>query len=96
MINLLVCCCSIKLYDDGRIEWRAADGFAPYVFTGLQIIAPKVFDYPAVHDMGPVFALNKIYSLYLDKFRGVEYHGKWYHIGTPEALKALSLRERDG
>jgi len=82
-----------KLYQDGRIEWRDADNNAPYVFTGLQIICPKVFDRPAIHEMGPVFALNKLYTLYLENFRGVEYHGKWYHIGTPEALKLLpSLR----
>lgn len=80
-----------KLYQDGRIEWRAPDSNAPYVFTGLQIICPKVFDFPAVHEMGNVFPLNKIYSLYLDKMRGVEYTGSWYHIGTPEALKGLKL-----
>ncbi len=82
-----------KLYQDGRIEWRDSDNNAPYVFTGLQMICPKVFDFPAVHEMGKVFPLNKIYSLYLEKFRGVEYNGKWYHIGTPEALSGLKLSQ---
>lgn len=80
-----------KKYDDGRIEWRDADSFAPYVFTGLQIIDPKLFDLPAVHEMAPSFALNKVYSLYLDKFRAVKYSGKWFHIGTPESLAGVKL-----
>ncbi len=80
-----------KLYGDGRIEWREPEGNVPFVFTGLQIICPKVFDRPAVHDMAPAFPLNRIYTAYLDGFRGVEYGGKWYHIGTPEALAGLKL-----
>lgn len=80
-----------KLYQDGRIEWRDPSNNAPYVFTGLQIISPTVFDKPAVHDMGQVFPLNRIYSAYLECFRAVEYDGKWYHIGTPEALNKIKL-----
>ena len=82
-----------KLYQDGRLEWRESEDNVPYVFTGLQIICPKVFDRPAVHDMAPNFSLNRIYRLYLDGFRGVEYGGKWYHIGTPESVKNLKLNQ---
>lgn len=78
-----------KMYQDGRIEWRDASSNAPFVFTGLQIICPKVFDRPAIHDMAPAFPLNRIYTAYLESFRGVEYSGKWFHIGTPESLAAM-------
>ena len=77
------------LDDAGGLNWRAEGKTAPYVFTGIQIIDPKVFDRAAVKALGAAFPISKIYKMYLDEFRGAVYDGKWYHIGTPEALYAL-------
>lgn len=76
---------------DGRLTWREPEKAAPYVFTGLQIFNPQVLDRDAVKQLGEIFALNKIYTLYLNEFRGIVNSGKWYHIGTPEALQNLKL-----
>ena len=75
----------------GGLNWRAEGKTAPYVFTGIQMIDPKVFDRAEVRALGAAFPISKIYKMYLDEFRGVVYDGKWYHIGTPEALYNLKL-----
>jgi MurNAc alpha-1-phosphate uridylyltransferase len=76
---------------NGFIKWREPEKAAPYVFTGIQILNPKVLDRDAVKQLGKIFALNKIYTLYLNEFRGIVNPGKWYHIGTPDALTNLKL-----
>jgi len=61
----------------------------PYVFTGVQILSPKLFtDIPE----GP-FSLNVLYgrarqsSGVLNRIGGVEHTGDWLHIGTPEGVR---------
>jgi len=75
----------------GNLSWREEGKTAKYVFTGLQIICPKVFAREALKKYGNNFALNKIYREYLPEIKGVENDGKWYHIGTPDAYYNLKL-----
>ncbi len=56
----------------------------PYIFTGIQIIHPRVFD--QITDN--VFSLRHIYDAAQNSNRlgHIIFDGIWYHVGTPEAL----------
>lgn len=57
---------------------------SPYMFAGVQIIAPHVFE----GIMDKAFSLNVIYDKAIKNGRlyGEINEGDWYHIGTPEAI----------
>jgi MurNAc alpha-1-phosphate uridylyltransferase len=70
---------------DGRLKRRGDAASAPYFFTGVQILTPRLFE-----DILPGnFSLNIIYDRALAKGRcyGLVHDGGWFHIGTPEALR---------
>lgn len=70
----------------GRLHRRAAQARAPYVFIGVQILSPTLFD-----GLAPgAFSLNRIYdrALAAGRLYGLEHWGDWFHIGTPAALAA--------
>lgn len=66
---------------------RGAD--APYVFTGLQILHPRLF---ADRKVEP-FSLRDLYqaaddgSGQLARMYGLVHEGDWLHVGTPKELK---------
>ncbi len=64
---------------------RAGETDIPYIFTGIQIIHPRVFD--TITDS--VFSLREIYDTAQNAGRlgHIIYDGTWYHVGTPEALQ---------
>jgi MurNAc alpha-1-phosphate uridylyltransferase len=72
------------LAGDGRLVRRGDAATAPYVYAGLQVLAPHVFD--GAPD-GP-FSLNRIYdrAIAAGRLFGLAHDGAWYHVGTPEAL----------
>lgn len=76
----------------GHLSWREEGKNAEYVFTGLQILCPKIFRKADIIALGNNFALNKIYRAYLPYIKGIENEGKWYHIGTPDALHNLPAK----
>ena len=58
---------------------------APFLFTGIQILHPRIFN-----GVEPgIFSLVKLYDKAQAEGRlnAVIYDGDWYHVGTPEALK---------
>lgn len=68
---------------DGRLRRR--DGAAaPYVFTGVQILHPRLF---AGAPAG-AFSLNLLFDAALAAGRlfGLAHDAAWYHVGTPVAL----------
>lgn len=70
--------------ESGRLARRGARPTAPYVFGGVQILAPSVFKgAPA----GP-FSLNTVYDRALAGGRlfGLVHDGLWVHVGTPAAI----------
>jgi MurNAc alpha-1-phosphate uridylyltransferase len=71
--------------DDGRLTRRGERPSAPYVYAGLQMLTPKLFDGAPE---GP-FSLNRLYDRAAARGRlfGLVHDGAWYHVGTPEALK---------
>jgi MurNAc alpha-1-phosphate uridylyltransferase len=68
----------------GLLRRRREDAAAPFVFTGIQLLHPRLFD-PAPDGR---FSLNLLYDAALTKGRlfGLAHDGEWYHIGTPEGL----------
>lgn len=68
----------------GRVRRRDPNLVAPYVFTGMQILHPRLFDgAPA-----GAFSLNLLYDRAIEAGRlfAIVHDGDWFHIGTPEAL----------
>lgn len=60
---------------------------APLLFSGVQILSPRLLrDAPAGK-----FSLNVLYDRALEAGRlfGLVHDGRWYHVGTPEALPTV-------
>jgi N-acetyl-alpha-D-muramate 1-phosphate uridylyltransferase len=71
----------------GRIVERRKPGrLAPFVFTGVQILSPRVIrDWPE----GP-FSTNLFWNRALESGRlwGAVHQGLWFDVGSPGAIKA--------
>jgi MurNAc alpha-1-phosphate uridylyltransferase len=70
---------------DGHLERRGNHESAPYVFTGLQILNPALFD--GCPD--GAFSLNVLYDRAIAQGRlsGVIHTGRWFHIGDARGLE---------
>jgi MurNAc alpha-1-phosphate uridylyltransferase len=69
----------------GKLRRRVEREVAPFVFTGAQILHPRLFE----GTPEGAFSLNLIYDKALESERlwGLRHDGEWFHVGTPEALK---------
>ncbi|MFD2232491.1 nucleotidyltransferase family protein [Phaeospirillum tilakii] len=77
---------------DGIPVRRGTAESAPYLFTGVQILHPRLFaDAPAGR-----FSLNLLYdrALAAGRLGAVVHDGDWFHVGTPEALPEVEARLR--
>jgi MurNAc alpha-1-phosphate uridylyltransferase len=72
------------LTGDGRIRRRAEQEVVPFVFAGVSIAHPRLFE----ASPEGAFSLNWVWSRALAAGRayGVRMEGLWMHVGTPEAL----------
>lgn len=70
---------------DGALRRRRDDPAAPYVFTGIQLLHPRLF---ASAPTGP-FSLTRLYdeAETAGRLFGVIHDGDWHHIGTPAGLE---------
>lgn len=79
----------------GRITRRRKAGtLAPFVFTGVQILSPRVIrDWPE----GP-FSTNLFWQRAIEAGRawGVVHQGLWFDVGTPPAIAATEAVLADG
>lgn len=68
----------------GRLSRRRERRVAPYAFSGIQLLARRLFEEVPV---GP-FSLNLLYDRALAEGRlfGLSHGGLWFHVGTPEAV----------
>jgi MurNAc alpha-1-phosphate uridylyltransferase len=78
---------------DGRLIRRSSDAKAPYVFAGVSIAHPRLFD----GSPEAAFSLNPLWdsAIARDRLFGATLKGEWMHIGTPEALEAAEQRLRN-
>ena len=69
---------------DGRIRRRGEQEVVPFVFAGVSIAHPRLFD----DSPQGAFSLNLLWSRAIAAGRawGVRMEGVWMHVGTPEAL----------
>lgn len=70
----------------GLLSRRCPPLLAPYLFTGVQILHPRLFRDPPE----PPFSLNHVYNRAMASARlyGILHDGKWFHVGRPEDLAA--------
>ena len=69
---------------DGKLARKLEREITPYLFTGVQIVHPRVFEATPEG----AFSLNLIYDAAIEAERlyGVVHDGEWFHIGTPDGL----------
>ena len=77
----------------GSLKRRAEMNLAPFVWTGLQILNPRLFD---TAPKGR-FSINRLWDEAIEKERlfGVRLDGVWIHVGTPEGLTEAEAFLRD-
>ena len=70
----------------GGLKRRAEMTLAPFVWTGVQIVHPRLFD--GAPKSGR-FSINPLWDKAIEKGRlfGVRLDGVWIHVGTPQALE---------
>lgn len=75
------------LLDHGRLKYKDQGGEAPYIYGGVQILKPSIFQ---GHPLGKKFSLKALYDVAETQGRlyGVAYVGDWFEIGTPASLEA--------
>jgi len=78
------------LDSQGRLSRRPPAGVAGQVFTGLQILHPRLF---AGAPEG-AFSLNLLYdrALAAGRLYGIGHAGEWFHVGTPEGRDEAERR----
>ena len=69
---------------DGRLSRRAPGSIAPFVFAGVSIVHPRLFEGAREE----FFSLNVLWNQAIARGRlyGMRLDGYWMHVGTPEAL----------
>lgn len=75
------------------VRRRGPGEAAPLLFAGVQILHPRLF---AGAPSGK-FSLNLLYdrALAAGRLAAIVHDGRWYHVGTPEALPAVEALLRD-
>ena len=70
------------LENDGHAARRQEHAIAPYLFAGVQILHPRLFE----GTPDGAFSLNTLYDRAEEtgRLRGIVHDGEWYHVGTPE------------
>ena len=71
--------------DDGLLTRRPEGEVAPWLFTGIQILHPRLFSKAPKG----VFSLNLLYdrAIEAERLYGAVHDGEWFHVGTPEGLE---------
>jgi MurNAc alpha-1-phosphate uridylyltransferase len=72
----------------GHLRRRQDPHHAPYLFTGVQILHPRLFaDAPE-----GAFSLNTLYdrAIAAGRLHGLVHDGQWFHVGEPRHLAVLA------
>ena len=70
---------------DGRLSRRGTAATAPYIFTGVQLLHPRLF----ANAPDDAYSLNRHYDEAMGAGRlfGVVHRGHMLHVGSPEGLE---------
>lgn len=71
---------------NGQLRRRAFNEVVPFVFTGVSILHPRVFESAPEG----AFSMNILWDRIIARERlyGIRHDGVWMHVGTPDALEA--------
>ncbi|MEO8723017.1 MAG: nucleotidyltransferase family protein [Sphingobium sp.] len=71
----------------GRLSRRKPSYIAPFVFTGVQIMSPRLLRDPP----GDVFSTNVFWNRAMEAGRlfGASHQGLWFDVGTPQAIPVV-------
>ena len=71
---------------DGRLSRRGAAAEAPFVFTGIQLLHPRLF----AGAPDGAYSLNRHYdeAILSGRLFGLEHRGVMLHVGSPAGLRA--------
>jgi MurNAc alpha-1-phosphate uridylyltransferase len=70
----------------GRLRWRRDGRMAPFVYTGVMVVARHLFDGAPAGPFG--FRLLWDKAMAADRLFGVTHAGLWADVGTPPAVAA--------
>src|SRR3546814_14226310 len=70
--------------DTGRITRRRTGRLAPFAFTGVQLISPRLLRDPPTD----AFSTNVFWDRAIEEGRlyGVSHEGLWFDVGSPPAI----------
>ncbi len=70
---------------DGCLTRRPEGEVSPWLFTGIQLLQPRLFD----DAPKGAFSLNALYDQAMKNERlfGAVHDGEWFHVGSPEGLE---------
>ena len=100
---MLLAACATSIGYDGRgdfemdawgtLKRRAEMNLAPFVWTGLQIVHPRLFDAASKGR----FSINPLWDKAIENGRllGIRLDGVWIHVGTPQGLEEAENFLRD-
>jgi len=74
---------------DGRLTPREPRHVAPFVYTGVGIVKPELFE----SETAEVFRLAPYFhaAAAKDRLYGVRLDGLWVHVGQPETIAEAEL-----
>lgn len=76
--------------EKSALKWRGAEAKAPWVFSGIQILSPRLFE----GEMLGKWSLKRLYDKAEaeERLYGVPMDGEWMHVGTPEGVEEATKR----
>ncbi len=78
---------------DGKLRRRGEHEIVPYVYAGVQIVSPRLFDGIAAGR----FSMNLLWdrAIRTRRARGLVHDGPWFHLSRPADLIAAAAALRD-
>ncbi len=75
---------------EGRVRRRREREVAPYVFAGVQLLAPALFDAAPAH----AFSMNRLWdrAIAAARLAALVHDGLWFHLSTPADLTEAERR----
>ena len=70
---------------EGHLTRRGMANHAPYVYTGVQIIHPRIL----IGESAVPFSMNKLWNKAISarRMKGVIHDGGWFHVSTPDSIE---------
>jgi MurNAc alpha-1-phosphate uridylyltransferase len=79
----------------GRLRRPKEREVAPYIFAGVQVLTPALFDGAPTSG---AFSLNRLYdrAIAAGRLYALVHDGVWFHLSTPPDLERAEAAMRDG